>query len=304
MIKHLPTHTDFEKLADDCLTQAFDIIFETDKYLEEIDEEDLKIEAWEYSQGKLNTVVVLIHQGIESFMKAEICLISPLLLIEGKRTDWPVLPKQTDKDFNDFYSIASEALLHTFLVTTKKTVDDNLIKHIEEIRKARNQIVHGISKTKLNPKYLTEKILDTYTYFKSKDEWWKAVRNFHFNHPLFGYYDISYESSRFAERLDYALSKVGKSKLSKHFTINIKARNYYCPHCKSIYENEFGEDYESKWSFLNPNQPTSVIITCVNCHEDYDVVRKDCTDSACKGNVIHDGDNGEVCLTCGQEQVI
>jgi hypothetical protein len=302
MINHYPTYHDFEKLAHDCLTQAFDIIFETDKYLDEIDEEDLKTESWEYSKGKLNTVIVLIHQGIESLMKAEICLTSPLLLIEGKRTDWPVLPNQTDKNFNDFYTIASESLLHTFSATSKKPINAELIKHIEEIRKLRNQIVHGISKTDLSPKYLTEKILDTYTFFKSKDEWWNAVRNFHFNHPLFGYYDKRYESSIFAEKLDYVLTKVGKNKLSKHFAINIKARKYLCPLCKFIYENEIGENYESMWAFLNPNVSKSTNIICLNCQKSNNVIRKECINIECNGNVIHDGDSGEVCLTCGQDQ--
>ena len=128
---------------------------------------------------------MLIHQGIEGFMKSEICLISPLLLLDNKRTDWPVLPNQADKDFNDFYTVGAEGLIHTFLATRKTVVDNHLIKHIEEIRKLRNQIIHGISKTKLNPKYLVEKIIDTYTLFKSKDEWWDTVRNIHFNSSTF-----------------------------------------------------------------------------------------------------------------------
>ena len=43
-------------------------------------------------------------------------------------------------------------------------------------------------------------------------------------------------------------------------------------------------------------------VICLNCQEENLVIRKDCTNDDCKGNVIHDGDNGEVCLTCGQEQ--
>ena len=70
MITNFPSSEDFEQLAVDCLNQAFDIIFDTDKHVYEFYEEALQEEVWKYSQGKLGTAIVLIHQGIESFMKA------------------------------------------------------------------------------------------------------------------------------------------------------------------------------------------------------------------------------------------
>ena len=70
MITNLPSSEDFEKLGKNCLVQAFDIVFETDKVIFEIGEQALMEDVWKYSQGKLNTAVVLIHQAIESFIRA------------------------------------------------------------------------------------------------------------------------------------------------------------------------------------------------------------------------------------------
>ncbi|MCC3154693.1 hypothetical protein Q3A66_16885 [Hymenobacter sp. BT770] len=287
MIINLPSSKDFDNLANSCLTQAFNIVFETDKHVYDNFDKDLQDDVWTYSQEKLNTAVVLLHQGIEAFMKASVSLVTPLLLIEGKRSDWPVLPKQRDKEFNDFYTTPSEALLYTFYATTKKDVDEALISHIEEIRKVRNQIVHGISRTRLNPKFLVDKILDTYLFFKGKDAWWEAVSGFHFNHPLTGYYDLSIETAQFAERLDYALNMVGKSKMAKHFAINLRGRSYFCPKCLQDYVRGVGEDYKYAWAFLTPNSASSTSVTCLNCGNENKVIRQPCPYDGCKGNVLY-----------------
>lgn len=291
MIVNFPSSDDFDNLANSCLTQAFNIIFESDKHVYDNFDKTLRDDVWAYSQEKLNTAVVLIHQGIEAFMKAVVCSVSPLLLIENKRTEWSVLPNQKEKEFNDFHMTGSEALLYTFFATNKNKVDEKLVVHIEEIRKMRNQIVHGLAKTKLNPKVLVGKILDTYAFFREKDAWWHAVGGFHFNHPLTGYYDLSVETAQFAERLDYVLKMVGKTKLAKQFSIDIKARRYCCPSCRRGYSSETGEDYEYAWAFLTPNNPESTTMTCLNCRKVSPVIRQECPYEGCEGNVLYHLEN-------------
>jgi hypothetical protein len=304
MITNLPTNEDFEKLGKSCLVQAFDIVFETDKAIFDFGEESVQKDVWAYSQGKLNTAVVLIHQAIEAFMKASICLTSPYLLLDGKRTDWPVLPNQKNKDFNDFYTTPAESLLRTYAATAKSPPSTEIVEHVEAIRTLRNQIVHGISRTELTPKRLVGEILDTFYYFLGVDAWWDALLSEHINHPLAEYYDLGVQLAEFPERLDYVEASVGKAKLAKQFTQNIKARRYICPYCKHLWEEEMADEYSYWWAFLENGNKENPYVFCINCNVDSPIKRDECYYTACKGSVIFYGEAPEdiICLTCGQVQ--
>jgi hypothetical protein len=304
MITNLPTHDEFERLAVACLNQAFDIVYKADKYTRHFQEDGVQEKIWAYSQSKLNTAIVLIHQGIEAFMKASICDTSPLLLLEGKRTDWA---GPQDKDFNDCYTVPAESLISTFLATSSATINQGLTQHIEEIRVLRNQIIHGLPNRKLNPKSIIEKLLYTHTYFQGKDAWWSSLRAEFLEHPLTEGYDNTVEFAEFAERLDYVQSYIGKTKLSKHFTAAISGRAYKCPQCALAYGSEYETaEYELKWAFLQPNTPTANEVLCLNCNAKSSVVRTDCVNDyeECLGNVIYQGQKTSeiICLTCGNEQ--
>ncbi|WP_133274043.1 hypothetical protein [Hymenobacter radiodurans] len=251
MIINLPNSTEFNNLAANCLVQAFDIVFKTDKDIFDFGKEAIKEDVWKYSQGKLNTSVVLIHQAIESFMKASICQTSPLLLLEGRRKDWPVLPNQEDKDFNEFYTTPAEALLRTYAATTQNSLTSEIVVLIESVRTLRNQIVHGVSRTGLTTQRLVNDILDTFLFFSGKNAWWDALLNEFVNHPLVDYYGFGMEMANLAERLDYVEALVGKAKFAKQFNQNTRTRRYICPFCKVQWMREIDDnDYPYKWAFL------------------------------------------------------
>lgn len=46
---------------------------------------------------------------------------------------------------------------------------------------------------------------------------------------------------------------------------------------------------------LFPNKPTSTNLYCVVCDQNYKVIRSNCVNEDCKGNVISED---ETCLTC------
>jgi hypothetical protein len=62
----------------------------------------------------LSTSLILVYQAMESLMKARVCVISPLMLLDMKRTDWPTMPDSGDKDFNELFTIGGESLQRTF----------------------------------------------------------------------------------------------------------------------------------------------------------------------------------------------
>ncbi|WP_375434936.1 hypothetical protein [uncultured Hymenobacter sp.] len=306
MITNLPNNQEFENLAKNCLVQAFDLVFQTDKVIFDIGEKSLKEDVWKYSQGKLNTAVVLIHQAIESFMKASVCLTSPLLLLEGRRKDWPVLPDQEDKDFNEFYTTPAEALLRTYAATVKSPLSPEIVAHIEAMRTLRNQIVHGISRTELNPKKLIDSILDTFLFFLGKDEWWQALLDEFVNHPFGNHeaYPFGIELARFAERLDYVEAVIGKAKFAKQFTQNTRARRYICPFCKTLWLHEVDDNYPYRWALLDNSKTDEPVVHCVNCRIESPVTRESCYYTNCKGSVRFYGPSTDeiFCLTCGEQQ--
>jgi hypothetical protein len=234
-------------------------------------------------------------------MKSSICEVSPLLLIDKPRKDWPSLPESDNKVFDSLYTIGGEALLTTFCaVPGGITKGSALINFIEEIRRKRNHAVHGTNIRDITPKFVTQNILNAFTIWLGKDSWQTKLRQNLIDNPLFGYFDADYENAISYKFLDFALSMVGKSELAKHLSVNIKTRPYFCPECKRQIEHE-GDHLESKWAFLHPNGPASTTIYCANCQESFTVQRKKCNIDGCKGNVLFDDPEwygGYVCLTC------
>lgn len=198
MITNLPSHKQFKKSSQQTLTQSFNLLFKVyqDYYHDdEIVVKEVPLDRfWSYNFGTIQTSLILLHQGIETSMKSIICQTSPLLLIEKNRKDWPTLPSKDDKDFDSLYTISGESLLTTFCaVESKITITNELIEFIEDIRKKRNQAVHGLGNPQINASELLENILKAYTYFYGKSDWFYASKIFNFENPLFGYFDSDYE---------------------------------------------------------------------------------------------------------------
>jgi hypothetical protein len=306
MITNTPTKSEFEKIAIENLTQAFNLLFQVyDNYID-IDNksvmEEVPIEdIWQHHHGTLRTTLILLHQAIEGLMKSIICETSPLLLIDKPRKDWPSLPLSDDKDFDSLYTIGGEALLTTFCAVPTTIVRDNeLINFIEEIRQKRNQAIHGTNIKGISAKYVIENVLKTFTIWFGEDAWHLELKQDLLENPLFGYFDFDYESAISYRFLDFVLFLIGKSALAKHLSVDIKRRSYFCPECKHGIEHDFGT-LKSKWAFLNPNGPTSTKLSCTNCHQTFDVIRQKCNIDRCKGNVLFDDPDftgGFLCLTC------
>ncbi len=305
MIINIPTKHDFENVAKENLTLAFNLLFKV--YENDIDHEDeiIKEEVpiqriWDHHHGTLRNTLILLNQAIEGLMKAVICETSSLLLIDKQRKDWPTLPLAENKDFDSLYTIGGEALLTTFCaVGSTINIDNDLIHFIEEIRQKRNQAIHGINVKDVSVKYIIENILKTFTIWFGKDTWHKELKQNIFENPLFGYFDSDFESANSYKFLDFALLIIGKAPLSNYVSLDIKKRPYFCPLCKHGIERDYGT-LSSKWAFLNPNQPTSKTVHCLNCHRSFRVQREKCKINGCKGNVLYDAGyaDGLICLTC------
>lgn len=307
MILNIPSKLDFEIVAKENLTQAFNLLFKVYKnyidYDDEIIREEVTIDnLWTHHNGTLRTSLILLYQAIEGLMKATICDTSPLLLLDKPRKDWPSLPNDENKDFDNLYTIGGESLLTTFCATNSKIhIDASLINFIEEIRQKRNHIIHGSTSAIITANYIIESILKTFTIWVGKDLWLTELKTNLLENPLFGYFDSDYESAYSYQYLDFALFLLGKNILSKHIRTDIKGRAYYCPKCKYDIESE-DDRFESKWAFLDPNKPASTKLTCANCNTSFDIIRDKCNNKGCKGNVLYNDEDfngtGIFCLAC------
>jgi hypothetical protein len=314
MIINSPSRNDFENVAKENLTQAFFLLYAVYRDYEngndDIETDEVLLDAvWKYNQGTIRTALILLHQGIEGLMKGIICESSPLLLVDKPRSDWPSLPGLKDQDFDSLFTIGNESLLRTFCaVNTTIKVNEEFIGIIDEIRRKRNQAIHGIGKADLTPKYILTKILFVFTAWFGKDEWLAELKRNVIENPIFGFFDYDFEEAMFYQYLDFLEEIVGKRILSAHVKVEILGHRYFCPHCKAEVESrtDFGF-MTSKWAVLHPNLPTSTTIMCVNCSTSTEVFRKDCEEKDCKGNVIfkYDGEGGiTCCLTCFEEQSV
>ena len=239
MITNLPTTKDFEEVTFQCLTQAFNLLFEVYQNYQEYDEsiqEDVNIsKIWEHNDGTIRTSIILLHQAVETFMKSAICKTSPLLLIEKNRTDWPTLPNKMNKDFDSLYTISGESLLATFCaVESSVKINEELITFIEKIRQNRNKAIHGASKITIKPNELFEDIIKAFTYFFGKDSWFLHLSNANFKNPLFGYLDWEFEDAISYEFLDFADFMIGIKRLNKYHNVDLTGRRYFCKFVKIL----------------------------------------------------------------------
>ncbi|HEY6142513.1 MAG TPA: hypothetical protein VIV55_03670 [Flavobacterium sp.] len=300
MIKNLPTYEEFEEVSKECFIQAFNLLFKVyedyESYDDEVVREEVKIEElWKYNSGTLRTSTILLHQGIETFMKGTITRTSPLLLLEQKRSDWPTLPTSKDKDYDTLYTIAGENLLHTFCaVSDKITPTNELIDFIEKVRQKRNKAIHGASKVTDSAIALINDILQAYTYFFGINKWFEDLKKFNIENPLFGYFDWDFETILSYKYLDFLEATIGFKKIQAHISFDLCGRRYFCPTCKYEIEHKDGE-LKSKWAFLKPNTPESKEVYCVNCGHENEVIREKCSDENCLSNVL---DTDLICMTC------
>ncbi|MFT3932833.1 MAG: hypothetical protein QM726_04380 [Chitinophagaceae bacterium] len=306
MITNVPNQSDFEQVAKENLTQSFTLLFRVYESFIQRDEQELSDEVsneelWKYNTGTVRTSLILVHQALEGLMKSEICKESPLLLVDKPKKDWPSLPNSENKDFDSLYTIGGEALLNTFCaINTHIVKDAPLIEFIEDVRLKRNQAVHGTGTPDVSPQFILNSILKTFTIWFGKDYWHKQLKQNIYDNPLFGYFDDEFESALSFKFLDFAKIIIGKNELSKHLSVNIHSRAYFCPACKRNLENNY-EELKSKWAFLVPNKPNSTNVVCTNCEQSFTVYRMDCGIGDCKGNVLYDDTEDEgtrVCLTC------
>lgn len=300
MIIDLPTSKDFENIAHEWFLHAFDILY--DYGVEERDIARLGLSQYKFNKTKLSSIVVLVHQSFEATLKAKICSLTPLLLLDLKPSDWPSLPAAKDRSFDGLTTIGAEALIKVFCaVNTDAEATKLLVPLFQEVRTIRNQIVHSLYKKELSTYYLLDLLfkvseqlfhVDLFALLRTRDDDFPD-EEYYVNNPHLEN-DSKYTTLTLRYHLQSWVEEVLGNKRLQSYLKN-KGRAYNCCYCWNTIDQ-----YEIKTAYLRPNSSISKSLFCSNCLDSYTVIRAQCSNANCKGNVLYREHDGEsICLTCG-----
>lgn len=294
MIVDFPASKDFHSIANEWLIQSFQIIYDYSEELEYLG--DWKDEDWHFHKGKLSTALVLIHQSVEAKLKGEICGISPYFLLDIKPQEWPTLPNSRDRNFNELFTIGSEALLRVYLGLCKHKGDTKeLVTLFEKVRVTRNKIVHGLHKDYLEPRYLLDLQFQAAREVFGLD-FWTFLKEEERRHPLYRELRDDDLISALYYKLNFVERYLGSKRLK--LFLSVSGRSYKCPRC-----TRRAQDWDYGSVYLAPNTPEARVANCIICDYKFDIQRRRCESGNCRGNVIWASEESEteICLSCLDE---
>jgi hypothetical protein len=305
MIIDIPTSEDFYNSGKELLDFAWDTVVgllsdidNLENYGFEPDEaEEISDEYWKSAKRRLTTALSITQQGVEFILKGKITDISAFILIAGDPGKWPS-PYGADLKFSQFRMLDAQDLIRVHDTVAITPLPPEFVEAFNLLREKRNSIMHSIDKS---ANVSISEVLDSILFMHKSlfpNETWGQVRSqFISNYPISGLEEdyICYVSATVCGEISSVFKLLTPAKVKTYFGVDKKQRLYFCPECHSSTSRDLG--LGSKLAVLNPKGPNSTKIYCPVCNSEYDVVRTDCKDSDCPGNVI--SQEHEICLTCG-----
>ncbi|GAB4283756.1 MAG: hypothetical protein Kow0068_08680 [Marinilabiliales bacterium] len=258
MIVNIPTSKDYEIIGKDCIIQALTLIYDT---FEDKDSNDLI----NFYQRTLRNTIILIYQGVEILMKAEICKKTPLLIIDNKRKGWPSLPDSSNKDFNDFYTISGDDLLRTFFsvqeIWKDQSIKQNFIEFYNNLRKKRNIIMHGVIGIDLKPNNKIILCIEALSFFFGKTMWIQELKQDIKNNPELQGLEKNSDLFFLYKLLKIIENSMTLTELNKYLGIKLKKDRSKCCHCSNAIQ-VFSNNLIADWTFIKDNK-----INCLICNK-------------------------------------
>ena len=224
MITNKPTAEDFEHQSVQYLEQAFSVLIRSDNNTESLEEDTGVSEEdyWRYNQGVLSNSLALLFLSIENHLKAQICRISPLLLLAEDPKKWG--GDGNDKEYSELFIHSFESLVVLYRELGLGLISDDSRSSINELRKKRNFITHGVLKDTLTPGMVVETIRKALLAIWGPRIWWDLLREYEKKSPMFGIYDPDVEIAWNTSTIDYLVSILGKKKVGYLLDVNLKSR--------------------------------------------------------------------------------
>ena len=238
---------------------------------------------WIDHQEALYSILILLFQSIENYLKKEICLESPLLIISTPPSRW------ANKPFNKLFIYGFDDLLRIYCEIKNITLNQPTFKELQNIKNTRNSIVHGVHQDILFPENVME-----YIFLFLKDlwgkEWLKDIK------PFIAYDWLSSSDTIFIWRY-VALFQRYLDKNRTCLLIGGKiSHSYVCPNCH--YENiESMCIEECDYSYFIKKNDGEYLI-CPICENEFKLTNETCKNMDCKQRLIHSEEHGYFCLNC------
>lgn len=316
MIIDVPTADDFSVAGTDFLNIAWEIVLKLSLDLEEHseywrnDDGEVKDKYWSAAQRPLSTALSLIQQGTELLLKGHIASVSPYLLISGdlsakynnnNKDECDVFDQakanRAEKDnvsFTQFKTIDAQKLIQTYNLVKNKPLDKKFQDCFDKLKRQRNTIMHSVPCFSIQPKELIVAILEISEHLISPGNWIKIRKSFIGNSSSSLISGSETIQANFLNEIHHVIQLLEDSKANKYFGFDKKQKSYMCPSCHSKLHDSFPDDTLPKLAQLQLDEPS---IYCFICEESTDVIRENCINRNCSGNILSAGDR--LCLTCG-----
>ena len=296
-VTDVPNYEDFLDIGSDHLqlawNQVADLLTDFDD-TPDIYDEETKDEYWKASRRILLTALTTAQQGIELTLKGYIAQVSPYLLIHNPAGTLPGSSIDSEIPFAEFKTIAAQDLVKMVTAFSDKCLSEPFRARFEELRNARNRIMHSTGKEiSIEPAQLIEIILEVHLELFPDRRWPLDRMQFLDRSPLAHLGAIDYTRNRVCRELEIVLSFLKPQKVKEFFGIEKKQRRYFCPGCLSEANRDVG--FEHRLAVLIPKSPKATSLYCFVCDETFSVTRQCCEESGCEGNVLHDEWG---CLSC------
>ena len=301
MITEIPSANDFEAVGVQLLNVAWDTaatligdLVEAEYF--EIDTDEVKEAYWGASRINLSAALAIAQQGSEFFLKARIARISPYLLLGMPPKDWPKGSASKPTPFSDFRTIDAQDLIKVHDSVYSQSLSDEFILLFEQLRRKRNSIMHSVDRRlSIHASELLVTVLSINDHLGSEKNWAKVRYQYLRESPLSQMHSQDYADHRIVWEFSIVRDLLKPAELKRYFLFDKKQRTYMCPNC--AYGLARDSDLEPKTALLKPNTSRSTTIWCFVCGESQNVERTECSEEACKGNVVSE-ELGR-CLTCG-----
>lgn len=304
MIINIPTSADYYTSGKELLNFAWDttakLLIEFDQAgFYGFDEAEISAPYWAAAKRTLTTALTIVQQAVELIIKGRIAEISPYILISDPPSQWPSPYKDGGIDFEEFRTIDAQDLIRVHDTFAKAPFDRNFVQKFHSLRGRRNIVMHSAGK---NVSVQVAEVIDNVLYMHKslfpEESWFQVRKEFLHRDPGSHLGSGEYATNTTCWEAEIVMRLLEPSQVTVYLGIDKKQRKYLCPACLDD-ANTDAEHFERNLAVLVPKAPGSTNLYCPVCNHTHTVVRKDCTEVNCQGNVISEDNR---CLTCSSWQ--
>lgn len=303
MITNIPIADDYYTSGKELLNFAWDttanllIEFDQADYYG-YDESEISDAYWAAAKRTLITAVTIVQQAVELIIKGRIVDVSPYLLISDIPSRWPSPYEGGAIDFELFRTIDAQDLIRVHDTFANQAFDAHFVEKFHNLRAVRNIVMHSAGKKISVP---VAEVIDSVLYMHNAlfpgESWFKTRREFLRRAPSSQLGADEFATNTTCWEASIVVKLLPPAKVESYLGIK-KQRLYFCPGCLDDANTDNGFDH--KLAVLRPKGPHSTKLYCPVCDVTHNVVRKDCSEADCPGNVIAEEDDR--CLTCSSWQ--